>query len=162
MSKRVTSGGAHLRSLAPGQHSSEETSHRWRAVGNSVCKLTCPGNEPRPSSPIEMSSTTKPTDRFLISFYCFNSFCSFSKDKFLLLFFFVCELYLRRPRSCPRTRSQNYVKDLCWSRLGIPPENRSFVADSRDAWRLQLELLSPRFLKDRRGSKNCRIKHERL
>ena len=30
--KRVTSGGAHLRSLAPGLHSSEETSQRWRAV----------------------------------------------------------------------------------------------------------------------------------
>ena len=26
--KRVTSGGAHLRGLAPGQHSSEETSQR--------------------------------------------------------------------------------------------------------------------------------------
>ena len=32
-SKRVTSDGIHLRSLAPGQHSSEETSQRWRAVG---------------------------------------------------------------------------------------------------------------------------------
>ena len=28
--KRVTSCGAHLRGLAPGQHSSEETSQRWR------------------------------------------------------------------------------------------------------------------------------------
>ena len=34
--KRVTSGGAHLRDLAPGLHSSEETSQRWRAVGDSV------------------------------------------------------------------------------------------------------------------------------
>ena len=34
--KRVTSGGAHLRGLAPGVHSSEETSQRWRAVGNTV------------------------------------------------------------------------------------------------------------------------------
>ena len=33
---RVTSGGAHLRGLAPGLHSSEETSQRWRAVGNTV------------------------------------------------------------------------------------------------------------------------------
>ena len=31
--KRVTSGGAHLRGLAPGLHSSEE---RWRAVGDTV------------------------------------------------------------------------------------------------------------------------------
>ena len=32
--KRVTSCGAHLRGLAPGQHSSEETSQRWRVVGD--------------------------------------------------------------------------------------------------------------------------------
>ena len=32
--KRVPSGGAHLRGLVPGQHSSEETSQRWRGVGN--------------------------------------------------------------------------------------------------------------------------------
>ena len=29
-SKRVASGGAYFRSLAPGQHSSEETSQLWR------------------------------------------------------------------------------------------------------------------------------------
>ena len=34
--KRVTDCGAHLRGLAPGQHSSEETSHRWRVVGDTV------------------------------------------------------------------------------------------------------------------------------
>ena len=34
--KRVTSCGAHLRCLAPGQHSSEETSQRWRIVGDTV------------------------------------------------------------------------------------------------------------------------------
>ena len=34
--KRVTSCGAHLRDLAPGQHSSEETSQRWRVVGDTV------------------------------------------------------------------------------------------------------------------------------
>ena len=38
--KRVTSGGAHLRSLAPLQHSSEETSQRWLAVGDTVSDLT--------------------------------------------------------------------------------------------------------------------------
>ena len=32
--KRVTSCGAHLRGLAPGLHSSEETSQRWRVVGD--------------------------------------------------------------------------------------------------------------------------------
>ena len=34
--KRVTSGGIHLRDLAPGKHSSEETSQRWEAVGDTV------------------------------------------------------------------------------------------------------------------------------
>ena len=34
--KRVTSCGSHLRGLAPGQHSSEETSQRWRVVGDTV------------------------------------------------------------------------------------------------------------------------------
>ena len=44
-SKRVTSGGIHLHGLAPGQHSSEETSQRWQAVGNTVSDLTGPGIE---------------------------------------------------------------------------------------------------------------------
>ena len=39
-SKRVTSGGVHLRGLAPEQHSSEETSQRWRDVGDTVSDLT--------------------------------------------------------------------------------------------------------------------------
>ena len=34
--KRVTSGGTHLRGLAPRQRSSEKTSQRWRAVGDIV------------------------------------------------------------------------------------------------------------------------------
>ena len=34
--KRVTSGGAYLRFIAPRLHSSEETSQRWRAVGDTV------------------------------------------------------------------------------------------------------------------------------
>ena len=32
----VTSGGAHLRGAALGLHSSEQTSQRWRAVGDTV------------------------------------------------------------------------------------------------------------------------------
>ena len=36
MPKRVTGGGAHLCSLAPGQHSSEETLQQRRAVGDTV------------------------------------------------------------------------------------------------------------------------------
>ena len=35
-SKRATSGGIHLGDLASGQHNSEETSQRWRAVGDTV------------------------------------------------------------------------------------------------------------------------------
>ena len=34
--KRVTSCGAHLRGLAPGHDSSEETSQQWRVVGDTV------------------------------------------------------------------------------------------------------------------------------
>ena len=34
--KLVTSGDAHLRGLAPGLHTSEGTSQRWRAVGDTV------------------------------------------------------------------------------------------------------------------------------
>ena len=44
--KRVTSGGVHLFGVAPKQHSSEETSKRWRAVGDTVPDLTYPGIEP--------------------------------------------------------------------------------------------------------------------
>ena len=47
--KLVTSGGAHLRGLAPGQYSSEETSQRWLAVGDSVSNLTGPRIEPQVS-----------------------------------------------------------------------------------------------------------------
>ena len=41
--KRVTGGGIHLRDLAPGQTSSEETSQRWRGMGNTV-RFDWPGN----------------------------------------------------------------------------------------------------------------------
>ena len=37
------SDGDHFRGLAPGQHSSEETSQRWRAVGDTVFDLINPG-----------------------------------------------------------------------------------------------------------------------
>ena len=45
--KRVTSGGAHLRDLVPGQHSCEATSQRWRDVGDTVSSLTGSGIEPQ-------------------------------------------------------------------------------------------------------------------
>ena len=44
--KRVVSGRALLRGLAPGQHSSEETSQRWRGVGGAMSDLTGSENEP--------------------------------------------------------------------------------------------------------------------
>ena len=50
--KRVTSGGIHLRNLAPGQHSSEETSQRWRAVDDTLSDLTGQVIEPKPTAPI--------------------------------------------------------------------------------------------------------------
>ena len=54
----------------------------------------------------------------------------------------------RRPIGRPRTRWRDYVKDLSWSCFGIPAEHLSFVAEDRDARRLQFGLLSPRPLND--------------
>ena len=45
----LTNGGDHLLSLAPGQHSSKETSQRWRVVGYTVSDLTDPGFVPQTS-----------------------------------------------------------------------------------------------------------------
>ena len=59
----------------------------------------------------------------------------------------------RRPRGRLRTRWRDYVEDLSWSRLRIPAEHLSFVAEDRDAWRLQLALLPPRPPKDKRVRK---------
>ena len=47
----------------------------------------------------------------------------------------------RRPRGRPKTRWRDYVEGFSWSRLGIPAEHLSFVAEDRDAWSIQLELL---------------------
>ena len=47
MPKRVTSGGTHLRGLAPVQHSSEEILQRLRAIGDTVSVLTDPEFEPQ-------------------------------------------------------------------------------------------------------------------
>ena len=62
--KRVTSGRAHLRGLAPGQHSSEETSQRWRAVGHCVSNLTGPGIDTQTFRTESDVLITKLTDRF--------------------------------------------------------------------------------------------------
>ena len=58
-SKRATSGGIHLRSLASGQHSSEETSQRWRAVANTVPIWPARESNARPTALIAMCLTTK-------------------------------------------------------------------------------------------------------
>ena len=50
--KRVTSGGAHIRCLAPGQHSSEEILQRWRAVGDTVPIWPARKSNPRPTVPM--------------------------------------------------------------------------------------------------------------
>ena len=50
----------------------------------------------------------------------------------------------------PIGQRPDYIEDLSWSRLGIPPEHLSFVAADRVAWRLELEQLRPRPPKDKR------------
>ena len=75
MSKRETSCGIHLRGLAPGQHSSEETSQLWQAVGGAVCDLTEPVIELKPPTPIAMCVTTTPTSwrkHFIFVIIMFN------------------------------------------------------------------------------------------
>ena len=46
MARRVTDSGVQLHGIAPGQHSFEELSQRWLAVGDTVSDLTGPGIEP--------------------------------------------------------------------------------------------------------------------
>ena len=60
----------------------------------------------------------------------------------------------KRSSGRPRTRWRNYVKDLAWSRLGIPPAKLPLVAGDRDACRSQLELLQPKPQKDKRAKGN--------
>ena len=55
------SGGDYLRDLASRQCSFEETSQRWRAIGDSVSDLISPGIEPYTSRTDSMCLTTKLT-----------------------------------------------------------------------------------------------------
>ena len=41
----------------------------------------------------------------------------------------------KKPGGRPRTRWRNYVEDLAWSPLGIPPAKLPLVAGDRNAWR---------------------------
>ena len=43
----MTGGKAHLHGLVPGQHSFEETSQEWRAVGDTVSNFTDRGRSNR-------------------------------------------------------------------------------------------------------------------
>ena len=52
--KRITSGGAHLRDLTPG-----ELRRNVATVGDTMSDLTGPGNEPQTTAPIAMHLTTK-------------------------------------------------------------------------------------------------------
>ena len=56
--KRVTSGGGPIRGLAPGLHSPEETSQRWRTVGDKCADWTGPGIEPQTSRTDSVRSAT--------------------------------------------------------------------------------------------------------
>ena len=63
----------------------------------------------------------------------------------------------RRPRGRPRTRWRDYIEDLGWSRLEIPPEELPPIAEDRDLWKSQLELLPSNPPKDTRVPKIDRL-----
>jgi hypothetical protein len=50
----------------------------------------------------------------------------------------------RRPRGRPRTRWRDYVSELAWCRLGVPPEQLEEVCEDREVWASLLRLLPPR------------------
>ena len=50
----------------------------------------------------------------------------------------------RRPRGRPRTRWRDYISQLAWERLGIPPEELVEVAGERTVWASLLRILPPR------------------
>ena len=59
--KHVTSAGAHLCGLVPGQHSSEETSPQWRTVGDIVSDLSDSQSKPNPLVTLAVPLTTTPS-----------------------------------------------------------------------------------------------------
>uniref|UniRef100_A0AAV2MQG6 ribonuclease H n=1 Tax=Knipowitschia caucasica TaxID=637954 RepID=A0AAV2MQG6_KNICA len=50
----------------------------------------------------------------------------------------------RRPRGRPRTRWRDYVSQLAWERLGVPPDELEEVCVDREVWASLLRLLPPR------------------
>ena len=61
MLNRITSGGAHLRFLSPGLHSSEEMLQQWQAVADTVSDMTDPVIEPQTSRTDSDAFTTERT-----------------------------------------------------------------------------------------------------
>ena len=62
---RITNGGTHSRGLEPEQHSSKETSWRWRAVDDTLSDLTETRIKPhisRADSDVYNRYTNQPTD----------------------------------------------------------------------------------------------------
>uniref|UniRef100_A0A8C9VV72 ribonuclease H n=1 Tax=Scleropages formosus TaxID=113540 RepID=A0A8C9VV72_SCLFO len=50
----------------------------------------------------------------------------------------------RRPQGRPRTRWRDYVSQLAWERLGVPPEELEEVCGEKEVWGALLRLLPPR------------------
>ncbi|KAL7836057.1 hypothetical protein SRHO_G00284040 [Serrasalmus rhombeus] len=50
----------------------------------------------------------------------------------------------RRPRGRPRTRWRDYIAQLAWEHLGIPPRELVEVAGEREVWASLLRMLPPR------------------
>ncbi|KAK3548138.1 hypothetical protein QTP70_004870 [Hemibagrus guttatus] len=50
----------------------------------------------------------------------------------------------KRPRGRPRTRWRDYVSQLAWARLWVPPEELEDVSGEREVWASLLRLLPPR------------------
>ncbi|KAL1274594.1 hypothetical protein QQF64_027408 [Cirrhinus molitorella] len=49
----------------------------------------------------------------------------------------------RRPRGRPRTRWRDYVSQLAWQCLGVPPGELEDVSGEREVWSSLLRLLPP-------------------
>ena len=110
--KRVTGGRIHLRDLAPGQHSSEDTLQRCRNAGGSKI-------EARPPARIVMCFTTPPTDRSILPWFVnemlWTAPCSWALHLF-------CEVVAKFQRQWRRLPSQpirwcHVFPCLLWSLL---------------------------------------------
>ena len=88
--KRGTSGEVQLRSIAPGQHISEKTLQRWRAVRDTASDLTGLEIEPRPAAPLTASLTITLTvqldfDIVKLNFLYLHKFLRYSSAFYILV-----------------------------------------------------------------------------